>query len=47
MAPSIAYHPEANGIAESKIKALKALPGSLAKQDKYNWDYKLPYAIFA
>ena len=41
MAPSTAYHPEANGIAESKVKALKTLLRSLAKQDKYNWDYKL------
>ena len=47
MAPSTAYHPEANGIAESKVKALKTLLRSLAKQDKYNWDCKLPYAVFA
>ena len=47
MAPSTAYHPEANGIAESKVKALNTLLRSLAKQDKYNWDCKLPYAVFA
>ena len=42
MAPSTTYHLEANGIAESKVKALKALLRSLAKQARYNRDYKLP-----
>ena len=47
MAPSTAYHPEANGIAESKVKALKALLRSLTKEDKYNWDIKIPIVLFA
>ena len=47
MAPVSAYHPEANRITESKVKALKRLLRSLVKQEFYNWDQFLPYAVFA
>ena len=32
-APVTAYHPEANGIAEAKVKALKLLLRSLVKKE--------------
>ena len=46
-APVTAYHPEANGIAEAKVKALKRLLRSLVKKEHQYWDKFLPYAIFA
>ena len=47
MAPSTDYHPEENGIAESESKRFKSSAQIIGKRDKYNWDYKLPYAVFA
>ena len=46
-APVAAYHPEANGIAEAKVKALKLLLRSLIKSEQKQWDKFLPFAIFA
>jgi hypothetical protein len=42
-----AYHPQANGIAESKVKALKSLLRSLVKMNHDNWELYLPFAILA
>jgi len=41
------YHPQANGIAESKVKILKSLLKSLVKQKSRNWDEFLHFAVFA
>ena len=41
------YHPQANGIAESKVKILKSLLRSLVKQKSRNWDEFLHFAVFA
>ena len=46
-APVAAYHPEANGIAEAKVKALKRLLRSLVKTEFNQWDKFLPFAMFA
>ena len=46
-APVAAYHPEANGIAEAKVKALKMLIRSLVKTENKQWDKFLPFALFA
>ena len=46
-APVAAYHPEANGIAEAKVKALKLLLRSLVQSEHKHWDKFLPYALFA
>ena len=46
-APVAAYHPEANGIAEAKVKALKLLLRSLVKSEHKQWDKFLPFAIFS
>ena len=44
-APVAAYHPEANGIAEAKVKALKRLLRSLVKTEFNQWDkYQMLYA---
>jgi len=41
------YHPQANGIAESKVKILKTLLRSMVKQKSRNWDEFLHFAVFA
>jgi len=41
-APVAAYHPEANGIAEAKVKALKLLLRSLVQSEHKHWDKFLP-----
>ena len=41
-APVTAYHPEANGIAEEKVKALKRLLRCLVKKEHQYWDQFLP-----
>jgi hypothetical protein len=41
------YHPQANGIAESKVKILKSLLRSLVKLKSRNWDEFLHFAVFA
>ena len=46
-APVAAYHPEANGIAEAKVKALKLLLRSLVRTEFNQWDKFLPFALFA
>ena len=40
-----AYHPEANGIAEAKVKALKLLLRSLVKSEHKQRNKFLPFAI--
>ena len=42
-----AYHLEANGIAEAKIKALELRLRALVKEQFLSWDQLLPCAIFA
>ena len=46
LTPVTAYHPQANGIAESKVKALESLIRSLVKKHFSDWDEFLPYTIF-
>ena len=45
--PIAAYHPEANGSAEAKEKALKLLLRSLVTTEFNQWDKFLPFALFA
>jgi len=40
------YHPEANGVAESKVKAIKNLLRSLVEEND-DWESRLPEALFA
>jgi hypothetical protein len=47
LSPVSKYHPQANGIAESKVKILKSLLRSLVKQKSRNWDEFLHFATFA
>jgi len=47
LSPVSSYHPQANGIAESKVKILKSLLRSMVKQKNRNWDEYLHLAIFA
>jgi hypothetical protein len=42
-----AYHSQASGIAESKVKALKSLLRSLVKSNHSYWEMYLPFAVFA
>ena len=46
-APVTAHHPQANGIAKSKVKALKLLLRCLVKTEFNQWDKFLPFALFA
>ena len=43
--PVLKYHPEANGVVESKVKALKSLLRLLV-QCYYNWEDCLPVSLF-
>jgi hypothetical protein len=47
LSPVSSYHPQANGIAESKVKILKSLLKSMVKQKTRNWDEFLHFAVFA
>jgi hypothetical protein len=47
LSPVSSYHPQANGIAESKVKILKSLLRSMVKHKNRNWDEYLHLAIFA
>ena len=46
-APVTAYHPEANGIAEAKVKALKQLRRAMISKQCANWDKLHLSAVFA
>jgi len=46
LSPVAEYHPEANGVAESKVKALKSLLRSLVEEFD-DWEERLPQALFA
>ena len=43
--PVLKYHPEENGVVESKVKALKSLLRLLV-QCYYNWEDCLPVSLF-
>jgi len=47
LSPVSSYHPQANGIAESKVKIMKSLLRSLARQKSRNWDEFLHFATFS
>ena len=46
LSPVAEYHPEANGVAESKVKALKSLLRFLVEEFD-DWEERLPQALFA
>ena len=46
LSPVTAYHPQANGIAESKVRALRLLLKTLCTQYN-NWEQYLEAALFA
>ena len=46
LSPVLEYHPEANGVAESKVKALKSLKCSLVQRYD-DWEDRLPESLFA
>ena len=46
LSPVLEYHPEANGVAESKVKALKSLLRSLVQRYD-DWEDRLPESLFA
>ena len=46
LSPVLEYHPEANGVAESKVKALKSLLRSLVQRYD-DWEDCLPESLFA
>jgi hypothetical protein len=47
LSPVTSYHPQANGIAESKVKILKSLLRVLVKQKSKDWDEYLHFATFS
>ena len=47
LSPVSSYHPQANGIAERKVKILKSLLRALAKHKNRNWDEFLHFATFS
>ena len=47
LSPVSEYHPEANGVAESKVKALKDLLRALVSRNSKDWSKYLDIALFA
>jgi hypothetical protein len=44
--PVTAYHPQANGMAEAKVKALKSILRALVRKRPSAWEDLLPLAVF-